>query len=130
MNERVKILRKTLGLTLEKFGERLGMKKNTISQWENGINNLTDPNIKSICREYNVNEEWLRDGTGEMFILIPEDEEVIRYTQELLEDQDDFISDLVKNFIVTYKKLDDTDQEVLRRIGKELFSKMAKKDQP
>ena len=73
MNERIKELRKTLGLTLEKFGERLGVRKTAISKIEHGENNVSDQMFKSICREFNVSEEWLRDGVGEMFI-IPEDE--------------------------------------------------------
>lgn len=63
-----KKLRKTLGLTLEKFGERLGVKRNSVSQWENGINNVSDQVRKSICREFGVNEEWLLSGSGPMFI--------------------------------------------------------------
>ena len=73
MNERIKELRKTLGLTLEKFGERVGVTKVTISRIENNVNSVTEQMFKSICREFNVSEEWLRDGVGEMFI-IPEDE--------------------------------------------------------
>lgn len=67
MNERIKELRKKLGLTLEKFGERLGVKRAAVSKWENG-DNITDQMFKSICREFNVNEEWLRTGKGEMFV--------------------------------------------------------------
>ncbi len=66
--ERVKEVRKFLGLTLEKFGERIGMKKNSISQIENGVNNLTDANIKAICREFGVDYIWLTSGEGEMFV--------------------------------------------------------------
>ena len=65
--ERVKEIRKTLGLTLDKFGERIGLKKSALSLIENGKNILTDGNVLSICREYNVNEEWLRDEVGPMF---------------------------------------------------------------
>ena len=53
-NERVRELRKTLGLTLEKFGERLGVKKNAISAIENGRNSLTDQMTKAICRQFGV----------------------------------------------------------------------------
>lgn len=67
MNERIKELRKELGLTLEKFGERIGMKKNSLSQIENGKNNVTEQLFKSICREFNVDENWLRTGEGSMF---------------------------------------------------------------
>lgn len=67
MNGRIKELRKKLGLTLEKFGERLGVKKAAVSKWENG-DNITYQMFKSICREFNVSEEWLRTGGGEMFV--------------------------------------------------------------
>ncbi len=73
MKERVKELRKKLGLTLEKFGEKLGVTKQTVSRIENGVNSLTDQMFKSICREFNVNEEWLRNGTGEMLKPTPSD---------------------------------------------------------
>ena len=69
--ERIRKIRKTLGLTLEKFGAKLGVKKNAISQLENGINNLTDQMAKLICREYNVNYDYLINGTGEMFSDLP-----------------------------------------------------------
>lgn len=74
MKERVKELRKKLGLTLEKFGEKLGVTKQTVSRIENGVNSLTDQMFKSICREFNVNEEWLRSGYGDMFNPSPPDE--------------------------------------------------------
>lgn len=67
MNERVKELRNYLGLSGEKFGERIGVQRNAISRIETGKNGLTEANIKSICREFNVSEDWLRYGTGEMF---------------------------------------------------------------
>jgi len=69
--ERVKALRKELGLTLEKFAEPLGVGKTSISKIELGQVNLTDQMAKAICREYSVNEEWLRNGTGEMFAARP-----------------------------------------------------------
>ncbi len=74
MNERVRILRKELNLTLEKFGGKLGVKKNTMSAIETGRNNLTEQMIKSICREFNVNEKWLREGVGETFNTVTENE--------------------------------------------------------
>lgn len=66
--ERIREVRKSFGLTLEKFGDRIGLKKNSVSQIENGKNELTDGNALAICREYNVNEHWLRTGVGEMFV--------------------------------------------------------------
>jgi transcriptional regulator with XRE-family HTH domain len=66
--ERVKELRKALDLTLEKFGEKLGVTKVAISNIEKGNRNLTEQMAKSICREYSANYEWLTTGEGEMFV--------------------------------------------------------------
>ena len=68
-NERVKELRKSLSLTMEKFGERLGLKKSAISLIESGKNGVTDQTRRAICREFGVNEAWLTDGIGEMRVM-------------------------------------------------------------
>ena len=70
--ERVKEIRKSLGLSLEKFGEKIGLKKSSLSQIENGINGLTEQTIKGICREYNASYDYLVDGTGNMFSDLPD----------------------------------------------------------
>lgn len=70
--ERIKEIRKALGLTLDRFGEKLGVKKQTVSRIENGINNVTEQMILSICREYKVNYDYLVDGDGDMFEDLPE----------------------------------------------------------
>lgn len=67
-NERVKLLRKQLDFTMEEFGERVGVTKAAISNIEKANRSLTEQMIKSICREFNVNELWLREGRGEMFL--------------------------------------------------------------
>ena len=71
--ERIREVRKTLGLTLEKFGEKIGMKKNSVSQLENGKNSVTEQVVKAICREYNVDYMWLTTGEGEMFVETDDD---------------------------------------------------------
>ena len=72
-NERVKEVRKTLGLTLDKFGVRLGIKKAAVSKIEKGENSLTAANIKAICREFSVDYMWLTTGEGEMFVETDDD---------------------------------------------------------
>lgn len=74
MNERIKELRKRLNLTQQQFAERLGIKRNTIANYEVGRNAPVDTVVSLICRVFNVNEEWLRNGTGEMFGPEAEDE--------------------------------------------------------
>lgn len=91
MNERIRELRKSLGLTLEKFGTPLGVGKTAISKIENGDRGVTDQMIKSICREYNVNEEWLVNGKGEMFSEIDREDQIMRWAASVLkEDSDSF----------------------------------------
>lgn len=96
MNERIKFLRKKLGLTLDKFGERLGVTKTTISRLENGVNNVTEQMIKSICREFDVNEGWLRTGEGDPFTEIDEETRLMQWAGRVLSKQD---SDFQHRFV-------------------------------
>lgn len=114
MNERIKELRKSLGLTLEKFGERLGVGKSVLSQIENGHCNVTDQMFRSICREFSVNEKWLQSGEGEMF-HIPDDEDAV-LVSDLLENTDDVFYQSVLELIRTYKQLQPESQQVLRNV--------------
>lgn len=68
MDERIRKLRKELKLSQTEFGKRLGIKQTTVAGYETGGRTPIDAVVSLICREFNVNEEWLRDGTGEMFI--------------------------------------------------------------
>ena len=71
--ERIKDVRNSLGLTLEKFGEKLGVTKTAISRLEKGERSLTEQMTKSICREFSVDYMWLTTGEGEMFIESDDD---------------------------------------------------------
>lgn len=68
INERLKRLRKEKGLTLKQFGKAIGITDASVSQMETGKIGLSNQTIRSICREFMVNEDWLRTGIGEMFI--------------------------------------------------------------
>lgn len=108
--ERVREVRKKLGLTLEKFGEKIGMKKNSISQIENGKNNLTDANIKAICREFNVDYIWLTTGEGEMFV--DSDDDFIEKIDRIMAGE----SDVRKNAIKALVNASEEDIEALDRL--------------
>lgn len=73
MNERLRKIREQLDLTQEEIGNVLGIGRSAVSKIEKGENALTEANIRAICREFNVNEEWLRNGAGEMFKASPTD---------------------------------------------------------
>lgn len=105
---RVRELRKSLDFTLEKFGKKLGVGKTAISNIENETRNLTEQMLLSICREFNVNEEWLRDGTGEMF-RAEEENSIIAKATMLLGEKDP----LFEAFIDTYSKLTPKNRELL-----------------
>ncbi|MCM1232697.1 MAG: helix-turn-helix domain-containing protein [Ruminococcus flavefaciens] len=107
MNERIKELRTALCLSAEKFGSRVGVTRSAISRIENGVVNVTEQMILSICREFNVREEWLRDGTGEMFLDFTEDE-FSRAAAALSNDA------FVKSLIVEYWKLDEDSKKLFR----------------
>lgn len=123
---RVKKLRKELGLTLEKFGKPLGVGKTAISKIENGENNLTDQMIISICREFNVNEKWLRDGEGEMFEQLLAEDEVAAYVAELL-DPDNPFADLIIEIMRTYSQLDPVSQAALKKFSEHLAENIKEK---
>ena len=92
--ERIREVRKTLGLTLEKFGEKIGMKKNSVSQIENGKNSVTEQVVKSICREFNVDYIWLTTGDGEMFV--DTDDDFIERIDRIMVGEDDARKNLFK----------------------------------
>ncbi|MCI9082272.1 MAG: helix-turn-helix transcriptional regulator [Lachnospiraceae bacterium] len=89
--ERVRKVRKNLGLTLDKFGEHIGIKKSALSSIENGKSNLTDANVKSICREFNINDVWLRTGDGEMHTKINDDDRYSLNLGKLSKTENEFI---------------------------------------
>lgn len=121
-NERVKQLRKFLDLTLEKFGDRLGVTKVAISNIENGKRAVTEQMSKAICREFNVNEDWLRNGVGDMF------KQRDGSFSEILSELDDSDDDFIKSFITVYIELDEDSKEVLRQIATKMSEKYKKPD--
>jgi transcriptional regulator with XRE-family HTH domain len=116
--ERVKELRKTLDLTMEKFGNRLGVTKVAISNIENGNRKLTEQMIKSICREFDVDENWLRTGKGKMFLPVSRERDLARLTKNLLNEE----STSFKNrFISMLAGLTKDEWAFLERKAKELL---------
>lgn len=89
MKDRIKKLRKELDLTQQGLAEKLGIKRNTIATYESGRNEPIDAVISLICREFNVSEDWLRDGTGEMFVKQSPDEQIATFIGKLLKDEED-----------------------------------------
>lgn len=110
MNERLRKLRKTLDLTQQTFADRIGIARGNIGSYEVGKSNLSDAVISLICREFNVNEHWLRTGEGEMFIELTKEEEIATFIGEVLRDEDDSFK---KRLVSGLAALDETGWEVL-----------------
>lgn len=97
MNERIKKLRRSLDLTQQEFADRIGIKRGAIANYEIGRNTPADSVISLICREFNVSENWLRAGTGEMFLPADRNADIARLTKQLLNEE----SDSFKNRLIS-----------------------------
>lgn len=113
--ERVRDLRKFLGLTLEKFGKTLGVGKTAISKIEKGENNLTEQMTLSICREFRVNYFWLTEGKGEMFAGTPQS-----VVDEIAEDYR--LDDIDRRIIEVYLDLSAEEREVIKNYLRKIFT--------
>ena len=116
-SERVKEIRKTLDLTMEKFGEKLGVGKTAISNIESGNRNLTEQMSKAICREYNVNYDYLMYGEGDMFDDLPQ-----TIVDELCAQYD--LNDFDKALVEMYVSLPAGSRERIKEYMKQLVKKV------
>ena len=110
MNERLKKLRKELGRTQQEFADCLNVKRNTIATYEVGKSNPSDAAVNNICREFNVNEDWLRTGKGDMFIKLSYSDEIAQFVGDLMSEEDDSFK---KRLISGLAALDDNGWKVL-----------------
>lgn len=117
MKERLKKLRKELDLTQQKFAERIGVKQNTVAQYEIGRNEPIDSVITLICREFNVNEIWLRTGEGDMFLPTNRHTAIAKLTKQLLNEEDDSFKN---RFVAMLANLSVEEWEFLERKATEL----------
>lgn len=117
MNERIKALRLSQGLTLEKFGDRLGVSKSGISKIEKGERGVTDQMVKSICREYRVDYLWLTQGVGDMYIQEESRIKLYRLIDRVLDGENEHVKNVFKNF----SELNTEDFDELTRIMDQLL---------
>lgn len=122
MNNRLKELRKELGLTQREFAEKIGIKQNTVAQYEMGRNNPIDAVIALICRRWNVNENWLRSGKGSMFIEQTRDEQIAAFIGGIQSVEDDSFK---KRLISLLSEMSEAEWELLEQMVIKLIDKMA-----
>lgn len=123
MNTRIKELREKEGLTQEEFGKKIGSARNTIANYETGNRNPSNAVITSICREFSINEEWLRYGKEPMYKLI--EDKLSKYLGQIAKGNDDFIQDLIE----VYMELDQTSKDALKMLTNQLVDKRYKREQ-
>lgn len=117
--ERVREIRKALNLTLEKFGGKLGVGKGAISAIETGARNLTEQMAVSICREYNVNYDYLMNGEGEMFDTLPQ-----TILEELCKQYD--LDGFDKILLEMYLEMTESQRDVLKQTIREMIQKIGR----
>lgn len=120
MNERIALVRKSLGLTQEKFAEQIGLSRNFMWMIESGTRVPSDRTISDICREFNVNETWLRTGEGEMFNQITRSEKIAAFLGDITENEGD---DFKRRFVEMLAELEPEDWKLLERMAEKLQKK-------
>ena len=113
LNERIKAIRNAVGKSQTDFAKELSVSRSAICKMESGENYPSEQTIKLICREFNVNEEWLRTGNGEMFQPITKDDEISKLFGEVLKENND---DFKRRLISALAKLDDVGWEKLENL--------------
>ena len=126
MNERIKELRNVLKLTQQGFADKVGTSRSNIACYETGKNTPSDAVISLICKEFCVNEDWLRNGTGEMFKeRLPEDE-VASYVEELLEDDGNPFFEIIIGMMKAYHQMDETSRQAALEFFRHLKENLEK----
>lgn len=119
MNERIKLIRKEEGLSQDDFGKHIGIGKTSVSKLESGENNPSERTVKLICSEFNINEEWLRTGKGNMKEELPVEDEYFKAAAQISKNQDS----LAMKALVEYWKLDDESKKIFRDYLQNVFEK-------
>lgn len=120
MKDRIRRIRIDLGLTQQEFADKISVKRGAIANYEIGRNEPTDSVISLICREFNVNEEWLRTGNGDMFIELTRDEKLASFFDSVQFGEDE---SLKKRFLSVLAALDESEWELLEKTINMLYSK-------
>ncbi len=122
LNERIKEIIQAKGMKKTAFAERLNVSQAFVSQMCSGTSQPSDRTISDICREFNVSEDWLRTGEGEMFIKRSKDEELSAFFGDLLAGQPDF----KRRLISVLSRLNKSEWELLERMADKLMDEMQK----
>lgn len=123
MNSRIKEIRKKEGLSQQKFADKLGIARGNIAAYEVGKNAPSDAVISLICSKFNIREEWLRSGNGDMYQ--PSEDKLSYYLGQIKGGNDDFIKDLVE----VYMELDQDSKDALKKIATNMAKRISEREQ-
>lgn len=116
MNDRIVKVRKEIGLTQDSFAEKIGLSKNFVWMIEKGERVPSERTINAICREFDVNKEWLLTGEGEMFKALTRSQTITNFMGDLVVDDNSFKARLIE----ALAKLDESEWETLEKIAKDI----------
>lgn len=120
MEQRIKAIRKAKKMTQTEFGQRIGVRGNTVTNYETGLRLPSSAVIRSICREFNISERWLRTGEGEMTIRLSAGEEISAFVGDVLRGGED---DFRLRYLCTLARLTEEEWSLLERMTTEFGQK-------
>lgn len=120
MKERIKAVRKSLGMNQTEFGKSLGASLSAAYKWEAGENDMSDSAIMLLCQKYNVSESWLRTGEGEMYAPKSREQELAEFVADLCRDD---TPEFRRRLVSVLARMDDTGWAVLEKIVNDLTKK-------
>ena len=118
MKDRIKALRKALSLNQTDFGSKIGVKQSAVAAYESGSRNPLDSVIVSICREFGVNERWLRTGDGEMLMHLSREEEIMRFAATVIRDPS---SEFQRRFVSVLARLTPEQWQLMEEMARKLL---------
>lgn len=116
-HERIIEVRKDISLTQEEFGKRIGVTRAAVSNIESGNRGVTDQMRRSICREFGISEEWLRNGTGNMYDNIEKSARLMEWAVDIMKEKDDSIKKKVVNLLMS---LNESDWDLIAELAKRI----------
>ena len=122
MKDRIKALRKTLSLIQTDFGSKIGVKQSAVAAYESGSRTPLDSVIVSICREFGVNERWLRTGEGEMLMHLSREEEIMRFAATVVRDPS---SEFQRQALAVLAKLTPEQWQLMEQMARKLLQEQA-----
>lgn len=123
MKDRIKALRKALSLNQTDFGSKIGVKQSAVAAYESGSRTPLDSVIVSICREFGVNERWLRTGEGEMLMHLSREEEIMRFAATVVRDPS---SEFQRRFVSVLARLTPEQWQLMEQMARKLLQEQAK----